>query len=105
MAEPTKRGWWLDKVLVPIIGSVVGAIAATWFQASALDQAQLADVVELLKDPAMDATQKVKALEIYQNITDRPWSLMRSLITSLTIFMPMFLMALLYRGYFDRSDR
>ena len=103
MTESRQRDWWIDKLIIPVMAAIIGAIAASWFQASALDHAQLKGVVALIKDPAMSADQKIKALDIYREITDRPWSLIRTLVTSVTVFLPMFLMALLYRGRFDRN--
>jgi ABC-type uncharacterized transport system permease subunit len=72
-------------LVVPILAAVIGALVATWFGAASVDHAQVQDVVGLLKDPNLSGPQKLKALEIYKEITDRPWGLARTLVTTATI--------------------
>jgi uncharacterized membrane protein len=83
MALNTTREKLIWQGVVPIVGAIVGAVVATWFQASTIDKAQLADIIVLLKDPQLTAQQKIQALEIYREITDRPWSLVKGLASSL----------------------
>jgi hypothetical protein len=85
MALETTKEKLIWQGLVPIVGAVIGAIVATWFQAATIDKAQLADVVALLKDPSLTGPQKISALEIYKEITDRPWSVLRSLVSVGTV--------------------
>ena len=85
MAIEGRRDAIIYKIVVPVVGAIAGAIVATWLGAANADNAQLSDVVSLLKDPSLSAQQKLQALEIYKDITDRPWSVIRSLVTTLTV--------------------
>jgi hypothetical protein len=91
--------------VVPIVGAVIGAVCATWFQASTIDQAQLSDVIALLKDPQLSAQQKIQALEIYKEISDRPWSVVRSLVNTFTLTVSVVIGALIYGGIFDKHRK
>jgi hypothetical protein len=86
-----------------LLTTILGAILAAIFQAVTFDQAQLSDITALLRDEGLSATQKIQALNTYKEITDRPWSVIRSIVTTASIMLPMFLMALVYRGFFDKS--
>jgi hypothetical protein len=87
---------------VPIFGAIVGAVVATWFQASTIDKAQLSDVVALLKDPQLTAQQKLQALEIYREISDRPWSVIRSLLAYGGVALGSIIGALTVGGFFQK---
>jgi hypothetical protein len=102
MALESRRDKLIYGGFVPIIGAVAGAIAATWFQTASLDQAQLDDVITLLKDPSLTAQQKLQALEIYREITDRPWELIRSLTTTFTMTVSVIVGALVFGGFFTK---
>jgi hypothetical protein len=82
MAIEGRRDTIIYKLIVPITGAILGAIAATWFRAASFDAAQLQDIVMLIKDDSLTGAQKTQALEIYKEITDRPWSIVRSLVAS-----------------------
>ncbi len=88
--------------VVPIVGAIIGAVCATWFQATTIDQAQLSDVVALLKEPQLNAQQKIQALEIYKEISDRPWSIVRSLVSTFTMAVSVCVGALVFGGVFDK---
>jgi hypothetical protein len=64
VALDTTRDKLLWQGVIPVAGAILGAVVATWFQASTIDTAQLSDVIALLKDPQLTAQQKLQALEI-----------------------------------------
>ena len=84
MAIEGRRDTIIYKIIVPVAGAVAGALAASWFRAASIDNAQLSDVIALIKDPVLSASQKLQALNIYKEITDRPWAIVRSLTSAAT---------------------
>ncbi len=103
MALETAKERVIYQGIVPIIAAIIGAFAATWFQSFTVDQAQIADVVSLLKDPELKPDQKLQALKLYEQITDRPWSIIRSLTTTLTVAITMALGAMVAGGFFNKN--
>ncbi|HMG46806.1 MAG TPA: hypothetical protein VK614_05045 [Allosphingosinicella sp.] len=104
MSLETRKEKFLYQVVVPVIGAILGAIAATWFQSASIDKAQLQDVIHLLRDPLLTAPQKLQALEVYKEITDRPWSIIRSLVTTLTMTISIAIGAMVAGGFFMRRN-
>jgi len=104
MSLETRKDKLIYGIAVPIIGAILGAIVATWIQASTIDKAQLADVVSLLKDPQLTAQQKIQALQMYREITDRPWGIIRSLTSMLTSAAMFAVGALVVGGYFRKDN-
>ena len=104
MSLETAKEKLLYQGVVPILAAMAGAVAATWFQSLSFDNAQIADVIQLLKDPKLTAEQKLQALKIYQDITDRPWSVVRTLVNSLTMAVAIAVGALVAGGFFVRRS-
>ena len=104
MSLETPKERLLYQGAVPILAAMAGAVAATWFQSVTFDNAQIADVITLLKDPTLSADQKLQALKMYQDITDRPWSVVRSLVTTLTMTISVAVGALVVGGFFNRRS-
>lgn len=103
MRLETKRQRLLYQGLVPIAAAIIGAISATWFQSTSIDQAQLNDVISLIGDPKLSSEQKLQALELYREITDRPWAIIRSLVTAFTMTLSVVVGALVFGGYFNKK--
>lgn len=103
MSLESKRERFVYQGLIPVIAAIVGAIAATWVQSANIDQAQLSDVVSMLKDPALSADQKLQALNLYKEITDRPWAILRSLTTMLTMSVSIAVGAAVAGGFFIKK--
>ena len=104
MAIDSRRDRVIFHGIVPVLGAILGAIAATWFQSSNLDHAQLDDVMKLIKDQSLSPQQKLQALEIYKEITDRPWSLIRSVVSYFGIALGSIIGALTVGGFFSRHS-
>jgi hypothetical protein len=104
MGIETRRDKLIYHGFIPVLGAILGAIAATWFQSANLDNSQLHYVVTLLKDPALSAQEKLQALEIYKEITDRPWSVIRSIVTFFGISLGSLIGAMTVGGFFSRSS-
>lgn len=103
MALDTRAERVVYQGLIPVLGAVLGAIAATWYQSASMDSAQIGDITALLRDPQLNSQQKIQALEMYKEITDRPWYVIRSLTTSFTICVAMVLAALNAGGWFSKT--
>ena len=103
MSLETRKEKIFYQVIVPIVGAVLGAITATWFQSASIDRAQLQDVIQLLRDPSLTAPQKLQALELYKEITDRPWSIIRSLVSMLTMTVAIAVGAMVAGGFFTKG--
>jgi hypothetical protein len=85
MAIEGRRDTVIYKVIVPISGAVLGAVIATWIRSASIDNAQLKDILIMIQDSSLTGSQKLQALQLYREITDRPWSILRSLVSSLTV--------------------
>ena len=103
MADENPRQRFVTLWVVPIVTAIIGGVAGSLFQATSFDNAQISDIVSVLKDPALLAEQKLKALEIYQQITDRPWSILRSIMTYLGVALGSVIGALTVGGFFQRK--
>ncbi|WP_143051844.1 hypothetical protein [Sphingomonas palmae] len=99
----SKRDKILYQVVVPVATALLGAAAGAVFQAVTLDKAQISDVIALLKDPALTAAQKLQALAVYKEITDRPWAIIRTFSGAITFAVPTVLMAMVVGGQFQRK--
>ena len=104
MSIESRKERILYQAVVPIAAAILGAIAATWFQSAIIDKTQLADIVHLLKDPQLTAQQKLQGLNIYKEITDRPWSVIRSLVSYLGLSVSMGIGAAVAGGWFQRRN-
>ena len=106
LTKEEKREAFLYKILVPIVGAILAAMVGTvvliWFRSANMDNAQLKDVMVLIKDPQLNASQKLQALSIYKEITDRPWSILRSLLMFLGFSISSVIGALTVGGFFNR---
>ncbi|RYD47814.1 MAG: hypothetical protein EOP60_16780 [Sphingomonadales bacterium] len=103
MTLETRRERLIYQGAVPVIAAIAGALAATWFQSANIDQAQLADIVRLISDPKLSADQKIQALNLYKEITDRPWYIMRNLATALGFAFMWAVGAAAAGGYFRKD--
>ena len=103
MADESRRQNLIKHWVVPIAAAVIGGIAGSFVQATIFDSAQLSDIISVLKDPALAADQKIRALEIYEEITDRPWSIIRSLVTFSGMALGTVIGSLIVGGYFQRK--
>jgi ABC-type uncharacterized transport system permease subunit len=103
MSLESRRERLIYQGAIPVVAAIAGAMAATWFQSASIDQAQLHDVVALLQDPKLTSAQKLQALEIYKEITDRPWGIIRSLTSTLTTAAIFVLTALVMGGFFRKQ--
>ena len=103
MSLETKRERLIYQGAISVIAAIAGALAATWFQSANVDQAQLADIVKLISDPKLTAEQKIQALSLYKEITDRPWLIMRNLATTLGFAIMWGIGAAAAGGYFRKD--
>jgi hypothetical protein len=103
MTDESRRQQLIKQWVVPIAAAIIGGVAGSFVQATSFDSAQVSDIVSVLKDPALSAEQKMRALEVYQEITDRPWSIIRSLVTFLGIALGTVIGSLIVGGYFQRK--
>ena len=106
LTKEEKREAFLYKILVPIVGAILAAMVGTvvliWFRSANMDNAQLKDVMVLIKDPQLNASQKLQALSIYKEIPDRPWSILRALLMFLGFSISSVIGALTVGGFFNR---
>jgi hypothetical protein len=70
--------------LVPVVAAILGSLATAIFQIAATPSSEFPTAIEILKDPLLGNAEKVKLLEMVKEIGDRPWSVIRTLTTSLT---------------------
>ena len=87
MSIETRRERIIYFALVPLIAAVLGALATAIFtgQGCAIDTPN--SVVDILGSSGLSSAEKMKALEVYREVSDRPWSLVRSLTTLLFVLL------------------
>ena len=90
MSIETKREKLIYYGAVPIIAAAIGATVTAWMQAYAFDQSQSLDVAAILADKTLTGKEKLQALQIYSNMTDRPWAIARSLTNFLFVALGVF---------------
>jgi hypothetical protein len=84
MALETRRERIIYLGVIPIVGAVLGALAAAIFQIMSSPTAGLPSAVEVLRDQFLSSADKIRLLEMIKEVGDRPWSLLRSLFFCLT---------------------
>jgi hypothetical protein len=72
MAIETRREKIIFLGIVPVLGAAAGAIVARLLQGSSCPNSL--DLVAIMKSANLSGPEKLKALEIYQEVADRPWS-------------------------------
>ena len=90
MALESRREKIIYYGVVPVVGAVLGAIAASIYAGMAADQSQLMELRAIIQDSSMTGAQKLQALEMYREMTDRPWSVVRSLVGILAVSVGLF---------------
>jgi hypothetical protein len=85
MSLETRKEKIIFLALVPVIAAVCGALATAIFTNTSCQLGPGTDFVTVLSNQALTGDQKLKALEIYQTVTDRPWGLVRSLLSILAV--------------------
>ena len=83
MAIETKKEKILYYAVMPIVAASAGAFVTSLIQGQSCLPSGGADLVAILKDTTMSGAQKLKALELYKEITGRPWSLVSTISGSL----------------------
>jgi hypothetical protein len=83
MAVETTREKVLYYALVPVIAAAAGAFITSILQGQTCLPAGGADLVAILKDNTMSGAQKLQALEVYKDVTGRPWSVISSVSGSI----------------------
>ena len=71
------------RAFVPIGAGVIGALAAVVFSGDSCQLGPGTDFLTILRDSGLSGPEKMKALELYSQITDRPWGIVRTLMTIL----------------------
>ena len=100
VAIETTRDRIIFLVVVPITTALVGAFATAYFTAGSCQVISSPDFITILKTTGLTSADKMKALAMYQDISDRPWSIVRTLGTVLAICTPILLYA-----YADKIKR
>jgi hypothetical protein len=103
MTEDTRGQRIVKTWAIPIVTAIIGGVAGSFVQATSFDSANISDIVAVMKDPALTADQKMQALQIYEKITDRPWNIIRSLVTYLGVAVGAVIGSLTYGNYFQRK--
>lgn len=85
MALETTREKIIYGALVPLSASVLTALATVVFTGDACQLAPGTDFLTILQNQRLSGPEKMKALELYTSVTDRPWSVVRSLTSMTTI--------------------
>lgn len=83
MSIETNREKLLFYAVVPIIAAAAGAFVTSMIQGQTCLPEGGADLLAILKDGTMTGEQKLKALEVYKEVTGRPWSLIGSVSASI----------------------
>lgn len=71
------------RAFIPVVSVIIGALATVVFSGSACQLGSETDFISILSSQELGGPEKLKALEIYKEVTDRPWGILRSLVSSL----------------------
>lgn len=80
--------------IIPIAAAVRGSAATVFFGGSSCQLGPGTDFMSVLQTSGMSGEEKMKVLELYRDVSDRPWSLMRSLVGILAVSCGMLVWAL-----------
>ena len=83
MTLETRKEKVIFYAIVPIAAAVAGAVVTNFIQGTTCLPEGGADMVAIIKDSTMSGPDKLKALQIYKDITARPWDKIGSVITLL----------------------
>ena len=89
MTIETRREKLLFYGVVPVMAAVAGALAASYATGSACP-APPPDLTSIISDATLSGPEKLKALEIYEKISDRPWDIARSFMSAFFICLGLF---------------
>jgi hypothetical protein len=71
--------------IVPVAAAICGSLITVLFTNSSCQLGPGTDFVSVLGSSGLTGDQKLKALEIYQNVTERPWNVVKSLVMILML--------------------
>ena len=69
--------------LIPIFAAAIGAVIAGLIQAQNCSVPNTLQLSEIIRASNLTGKEKFEALRIYSDITDRPWSFVRSIFFAL----------------------
>lgn len=96
MAFETKRERLIYFGFVPIIAACAGALATALFSGQACSPGS-ETLVTIMTNSSLSGPEKLKALQIYQDLADKPWALVRSLTMLLYAALGLFGVAIAQR--------
>jgi hypothetical protein len=67
--------------LVPILAAVGGALATVLLSGDSCRLGPGTDFMTVLRDSSLTGPEKIKALEVYRDVTGRPWAVISALIS------------------------
>lgn len=78
----------LDRVIymgaVPLLAAMLGGVAGALLQAQSCSIVGASEIKALLENAQLNGAQKIQFMKDYLELTDRPWSLARSVVTFVT---------------------
>jgi hypothetical protein len=84
MSLETRRERVIYLGVVPVVGAILGAVATSIFQIATGPGADFPTAIEVMKDASLSSADKLEVLKMIKEVSDRPWSVIRTLLTSLT---------------------
>lgn len=89
--------------VVPILAAVAGSAFGALMQAQACSVVGATEIKALLENAQLNGAQKLEFMQQYMQLTDRPWSLARSVMTILTFSTGAAIAWLTFSGGFRRN--
>lgn len=67
--------------IIPILAAICGGAAGALIQAQSCSVVGATELRALIENAQMTGTQKLEFMKLYTSITDRPWEIVRSIVT------------------------
>ena len=80
----TKLDRFIYMGAVPLLAAMLGGVAGALLQAQSCSIVGASEIKALLENAQLNGAQKVQFMKDYLELTDRPWSLARSVVTFVT---------------------
>lgn len=89
---------------IPLLAAVAGSAVGALLQAQSCSVIGVSEIRALLENAQLSGPQKLDFMKLYMELTDRPWSVVRSIVTTFTLLSSTALAYYAATGGFRRRD-
>jgi hypothetical protein len=67
--------------VIPVLAAVLGSVGGALFQADSCSVTGIGELQALVQNAQLTGAQKIEFMKQYMELTDRPWSVARSVVS------------------------